>query len=359
MAKNLFKIKATIASVVGWGFIFLSPLLYFEPAELSFVRYQQYAIIPVFLFLLFYLNYYLLLPHYTRNRKSCFILINLFLVLFMGALIHVWMVWTDHFTHANLFPMKSVLPGSPAEWKVTFLFYIKNILALSAASGISSAIYFSLKWMKTDQKRRTLEIQQAETELENLKTKLSPHFLLNTLNNIYALTAFDTEKAQQAILQLSKLLRHILYENLCPTVSLKDEMEFVNNYIELMKIRQADNIEVTTDYDYPPSNEIQIAPLIEIPLIENAFKHGISTTQKSFIHIKVCADEERIIFEITNSNYPQTDEDKHGFGIGLKQVKTRLELLYHGKYEWTSHINKNNNTYSTKIILYDTKLRNH
>lgn len=356
--KNRPKAKRILASVVAWGFVFLSPLLYIEPSKFTFVKYEQYAVIPVLLFSLFYLNYCLLLPHYRHAHRHRFLLINIVLILFMGFVIHVWMVCKDPVARMSVYHMKSIIPSGPTEWKITLLFYIKNIMALAAASGISSAMFFSIKWTNIGKQHRMLLIQQAESELENLKTKISPHFLLNTLNNIYALTAIDIGKAQNAIMQLSKLMRYILYENQDPVVSLKSEMEFVKNYIELMKIRLAGNVEVTTEYDYPQNDTIHIAPLLEIPLIENAFKHGISPTRKSFIHIAVHADESQIEFEIKNSNYPKTDPERQGHGIGLRQVKTRLDLIYPGKYDWTTNIDNNSNIYMTKMIIYDTKLRN-
>ena len=198
-----------------------------------------------------------------------------------------------------------------------------------------------------------------KAELINLRQQVNPHFLLNTLNNIYALTAFDTEKAQKAIIDLSKMLRHILYDYQQPYVSLKEEVEFLNNYIELMMIRLPDNVDIKRECNLPEPCNIQVAPMIFISLLENAFKHGISPSHKNFIHILLDANDERIVFAIENSHHPKTKEERSGHGIGLKQVERRLELAYPGKYQWKKKYDSKMNIYSSKIIIYDTKLYNH
>ncbi len=147
------------------------------------------------------------------------------------------------------------------------------------------------------------------------------HFLLNTMNNIYALTAFDTEKAQKAIIDLSKMLRHILYDYQQPYVNLKEEAEFLQNYVELMMIRIPDNVEITRECNIPDSCRILVAPMIFISLLENAFKHGISPGHRNFIHISLEADSKRVVFSIQNSNYPRGEAERNRHGIGLKQVE--------------------------------------
>ncbi len=136
--------------------------------------------------------------------------------------------------------------------------------------------------------RKEAERNRTEAELKNLRNQLNPHFLLNTLNNIYALIAFDTDKAQQAVQELSKLLRYVLYDNQQTYVPLGKETDFIRNYIELMRIRLSSNVQMTTQIDILPDSQTLIAPLIFISLIENAFKHGISPTERSFIQYPSC-----------------------------------------------------------------------
>ena len=167
--------------------------------------------------------------------------------------------------------------------------------------------------------------------LKNLRNQLNPHFLLNTLNNMYALIAFDSDKAQQAVQELSKLLRYVLYDNQQTYVPLCKEVDFIRNYIELMRIRLSSNVKMTTQFDIQPDSQTLIAPLIFISLIENAFKHGISPTETSFISIRISDSNKEVICEIRNSNHPKTMEDKSGSGVGLEQVSRRLEILYPGE----------------------------
>ena len=180
---------------------------------------------------------------------------------------------------------------------------------------------------------------------------MNPHFLLNTLNNIYALIAFDTDKAQQAVQELSRLLRHVLYDNQQTFVSLGKEMDFIRNYIELMRIRLSSNVVVETNIDISPDNRTEIAPLIFISLIENAFKHGISPTEPSFIRIAFSESNGEVRCEITNSYHPKAETDKSGSGIGLEQVSKRLELIYPGRYQWQHEVSKDKKEYSSRLVI--------
>lgn len=154
------------------------------------------------------------------------------------------------------------------------------------------------------------------------------------------------------------MLRHILYDNQQEFVNLNDEAAFIESYINLMRIRVAKTCDISVNVDIPNPCEIKVAPLIFISLIENAFKHGIAATGKSFIKISINADNSHIECDIENSNHPKEQSDRSGHGIGLEQVARRLELSYNGKYTWENGTRDNNSIYYSKIIIYDTKLRN-
>ena len=146
-----------------------------------------------------------------------------------------------------------------------------------------AAIRLSMRWKQNESALKAAEKSRMEAELKNLRNQLNPHFLLNTLNNIYALIAFDADKAQQAVQELSRLLRHVLYDNQQNLVPLNKEMDFIRNYIALMRIRLAANVTVETHFDIGPENRTEIAPLIFIPFLTNAFKKGILPTAPSLI----------------------------------------------------------------------------
>jgi LytS/YehU family sensor histidine kinase len=159
--------------------------------------------------------------------------------------------------------------------------------------------------------------------------------------------------------ELSKLLRHALYDNQKKFVPLYKEVEFIENYIELMKIRVTNNVKISTNIDIDENDSTPIAPLIFISLIENAFKHGISQSGDGEISLVMKNNEDNIICEIVNTNYPKRDNDKSGSGIGLEQVDKRLELMYPGRYKWEKGVDKETNKYYSKITLYnENKMRN-
>ncbi len=308
------------------------------------------SMVPLSIMAVFYANYLWLAPRYFAiGNKKMFFVANGIIILVVGIGLHIWM----DITH-QVFDKR---PPGPSPSNAMFVFMIlRNMFNLAVSAAIATTIQLSMRWQASENARREAEAARTDAELKNLRSQVNPHFLLNTLNNIYALTEFSPHKAQEAIQELSKLLRHILYDNQQEFVTLKSEVQFLANYINLMKIRLATNVEVKFNATLPDSCDVMIAPLIFMSLIENAFKHGVSSTATSFIHICIAADENTITCNIENSNYPKDNQDRSGHGIGLKYVDTRLRLLYPGKYEWSKGIDEERNVYHSKITIYDTKL---
>jgi LytS/YehU family sensor histidine kinase len=289
--------------------------------------------------IVFYINYLYLIDRLLYKQKTKeFIIINLLLVIGMASLMY--------FTHD--FIMSLNLDGRPMRRRrryssLPYVFIGRNLLSLALVVGLSVAIKMSARWAMVESERKELEKAKTEAELKNLKSQINPHFLLNTLNNIYALIEFNPPKAQTAVEELSKLLRHLLYDNNETFVPLMSEVEFIKNYIELMRIRLSKNITLTTTLEISPNSATQIAPLIYISLIENAFKHGVSGNKNSFIDIQLKENPNGIVeFICKNSYFPKSDTDKSGSGIGLNQVKRRLELLYPDRHTWNQKIEQNN-----------------
>ena len=227
---------------------------------------------------------------------------------------------------------------------------------LAFVAGLSTAIRVSLRWRLTEERLVQAEREKTEAELKNLKNQLNPHFLLNTLNNIYALIAFDGARAQEAVRELGKMLRYVLYENQSAKVLLEKELDFIENYISLMRIRLSKSVEVNVRLD-AGERPIEISPLIFISLIENAFKHGVSPTEASFISISICGCADgSVVCEIQNSNFPKNETDKSGSGIGLMQVQQRLELVYPGHYEWNQGISDDGKSYRSVLTIQTSAL---
>ena len=218
-------------------------------------------------------------------------------------------------------------------------------------AGVALALRLSREWAASEAARREAELGRTAPELENLRGQISPHFLLNTLNNIYALTAFDAAKAQHAIEELSRMLRYLLYENRDETVSLEREMSFLRSYVELMRLRLPARVEVKADFRAPGSDCIsRVVPLLFIPLVENAFKHGVHPTEPSFIHISLHSDSEAVYFSCCNSNYPAPPREDGG-GVGLELVKRRLALAYPERHDWHYGPDASGRIYSCTLTI--------
>jgi LytS/YehU family sensor histidine kinase len=186
---------------------------------------------------------------------------------------------------------------------------------------------------QTEKLQKELEKEKLNSELAFLKNQISPHFFFNTLNNIYSLISINAEDSQKAILRLSKMMRYLLYDSEHGNTKLSNEIDFMNNYIDLMKLRMTSKIILTVSF--PEKYEDRsIPPLIFIPFIENAFKHGISNREKSFIVINMTTEKDSILFRCANSLIKTREEsDPSQSGIGLENVSKRLNLLFPEKHE--------------------------
>ena len=333
---------AGLCHIALWAFMFLSPLTFWRGTGFKFTQYLMYCMQPAMLMIVFYLNYLYLAPKFFVAGKHRYdLLINLVLITTLGIILHYWNDYAN-----ELYGVHALVDDTLND--VTNI--LRDCLNLAIFAAGSTALALARKWVTADQKLKESEAARAQSELKNLRSQIKPHFLLNTLNNIYALTAIDQSRAQDAIQQLSRMLRHLLYDNQESEVSLTDEMEFMENYIKLMQIRLSNNVEVTF-HRQASLPGIKVAPLIFISLIENAFKHGVSPTEPSFVHISISATAHEITCQIENSNHPKSTEDRSGHGIGLSQVQRRLDLAYPGRYTWERGTNKEGNIYTSTIHI--------
>ena len=182
-----------------------------------------------------------------------------------------------------------------------------------------------------------------------LKNQINPHFLFNTLNNISSLAQIDSDGTQEAIMQLSDLLRYAMYETNKPKVQLDGEVEFMRNYIELMKLRCNEKTTVRAQFDITDVQS-EVAPLLFISLVENAFKHGMDSNAPATIDISLKQQDGTLVFNCDNTNNPKPTKDRSGSGIGLENTRRRLDLLYPGRYTWEQTITPEN-IYHVKINI--------
>ena len=255
----------------------------------------------------------------------------------------------------NLPPKPDGAPPIMLQEKLTKIFVA--LLMMGANLGIMQ--YF--KQRRRDDEMKELERQKLQQELEYLKYQINPHFFMNTLNNIHALVDIDPEKAKSTIIELSRLMRYVLYESSKPTVLLSKEFDFLKQYITLMRLRYTDRvaIEVSMPEDVPG---VEVPPLLFISFIENAFKHGVSYEQHSFVRVKMQLQDGYLNFTCENSQLPKDKrdgaKDPHS-GIGLENVRKRLKLIYGNKYFFLTNDKEDKYEVSLKIpVNDDTMLSN-
>ena len=331
--------------VVFWAYMFLSPMQYLRGTGIPLVQYLMNCMSPLLLMVVFYVNYFWLTPKYfVKGKHRYFLIINTFMVFGFALLLYYWM----DFTH-EMFQTSPTPRRTPDSLDI-FLIFVRDTVNFIIFATAATCIKLAQQWYWAEKALKDADAARIDAELSNLRNQINPHFLLNTLNNIYALTAFDTQKAQESIQELSKMLRHILYDYQEPRVPLQDETEFIDNYVKLMRIRLPNSVEVVSKF-HVLDKQADVAPMIFISLVENAFKHGVSPTEPSFIHITIEGDRKHVICDIKNSNYPKTEGDHSGHGIGLQQVQRRLELSYYQQYTWEYGVSPDGKTFHSRILI--------
>ena len=295
------------------------------------------------LFILYGLNYYLLVPLFLqRGRQKWFYLIN-FLLIVCWNLVHFYPRGDFRFPREAIDQF-----GTRGMWAffagVILASLFRQLLRILLAVGIRHIMRTNELEIQFEEERR----KTAEAELTWLKHQLNPHFLFNTLNNISSLTQIDPDRAQESIGQLSDLLRYALYDSESEKVQLSAEMEFMDNYIDLMALRCNERTTVEKDLQVP-SRPVEVAPLLFISLVENAFKHGVNARYPSFVRIAMWVEGDSLVFTSDNSRFVKQGTDRIGSGIGLENMKRRLELLYPGRYTYEQTVSED--AYHVKVTL--------
>ncbi len=223
-------------------------------------------------------------------------------------------------------------PDGPKKPSLLML-YINSLIISFLVLVASIAFKMISKWLSEERLRKDVEKEQLKTELALLRHQVSPHFFMNTLNNIHALIDINTETAKESVLRLSTLMRYLLYETTLGHSSLKKELEFIESYISLMKLRFTDKVSVTCEIPAVVP-DIQIPAMLFVSFIENAFKHGVSYRHQSYIQFSIAIANEQIICLIRNSKHNdlQKTEKKYS-GIGMQNVKKSLDLLFADNYQ--------------------------
>ncbi len=269
-----------------------------------------------------YLNVYYLMPKYVYNKK--YITYTLFV---LGSLLIMLLVkfnLTYYLVSTNVMPEATEVVNT-----LTLNYAITTMLGELYVVSFVTAIKITTDWLRETNKLHNLEKRQLTTELKFLRSQVSPHFFFNTLNNIYSLTLEKSDKAPEVVLKLSELMRYFLYTSNKPKQDLKKEIDSIQNYIDLERIRFDDTLEINMELSGNLEDK-KIAPMLLIPFIENCFKHGASQNiGKMHIDVDIKVEEDTLFFKVSNTipKKRKVSFPKKG-GIGLSNVKKRLELGY-------------------------------
>lgn len=353
---------AILMHILGWVIIVLIPryLLNAFGAGSDDHFLNQFYFNTAIYGTLFYLNYLWLVPKFfLNNRKLLYFLLTIGIILGLYTI----MAYVNDRVFADpererwiakvfqeLAKDKNEVQPPIREFKIYNYFYTSVLVC-----GFSMGLSVLEKLTQNEKVRKELEREKLNSELAFLKSQVSPHFFFNTLNNIYSLIGIDTDEAQGAVLKLSKLMRYLLYDSDDGNSRLTDEINFMNNYIDLMKLRISNKVELHVEMpDRVP--EIRIPPLLFIAFVENAFKHGISYREHSFIEVTMKIDGDKLYFSTRNSlgKNSAEGETKHS-GIGLENVKKRLTLLYPQAHELS--ISRTNTEFGVKLEIDYKKAR--
>lgn len=271
------------------------------------------------LFFLVYVNLGLMVPKLLQKRRFILYLLS------VPAL-----VFATYGLHELTFEI--LLPALPTEYYMVSFTDWEVLVTIFVIYFVFTTL---LKLSKSWYLLQKVEKEKLAIELNSLKTQVNPHFLFNSLNSIYSLSLAKSEQTPETVLELSNLLRYMLYEVGDDTVDLGKELEMMESYVELQKLRADESTEVTFKVTGEPSG-IKAAPLLFFPLIENSFKHGVKgVSDQAYVHILLAAGEEAIHFEIENNKGQVDDVEQGQFGgIGLENVKRRLSLIYPGKHSF-------------------------
>ena len=274
---------------------------------------------------LFYINYLILIPQFIKKKKKYVWYLVFFLLLIASSALLKTVVAV-----LNPKDLMEYTVGLKKKSVPVNTYFIAEVFICGFFLVSSCIIKFAADWFATESIQRSLESQRSEMELQFLKSQLNPHFLFNSLNNIYSLAYQKSDKTADAIMKLSEIMRYMIYESNTPTVALSKEVDYLTNYIELQKIRFKDGayIELTLNGEI---DDQKIVPLMLISFVENAFKHGVVTDPKEPVKINIIANQKILHFSVINKKNQQ-NKDAQG-GIGLTNVERRLQLVYPDRYK--------------------------
>jgi two-component system, LytTR family, sensor kinase len=323
-----------IIHMAAWACFLTLPFVFYpRPRDFSFFTgayFSTYFILNNALLIAFYyLNVYLIIPRLLDHKKfASYTLIILATLIFFGCFPRIY-----HFFFGNLMPPNpGPRPGPPNAARVRPLVSAGNIAVFLLVFVFSTGIKVINQWLRSEQRNKEIANEKLKAELSFLKAQINPHFLFNTLNNIYALASDRSEHTAPAVMKLSNIMRYVLSEARNDMVPLEKEIQFTTHFIELQKMRLTDKTSIDFTINGDPMGR-QIVPLLLLPFVENAFKYGISTREWSPIRILLEIKKDSLYFSVTNNKHINTLlKVTDNTGIGISNTKRRLDLMYADRY---------------------------
>ena len=274
-----------------------------------------------------------------KHRYVWYLVVNLLTITAVFSLVAIYEKYAPYDTEPYILNGKASFTDLAIYWNILLGFFM---------TGLNMGIKLLYRSLRDEQQMEELKRQNLQAEMDYLRYQINPHFFMNTLNNIHALIDIDTEYAKSAVIELSKMMRYVLYESGSETISLKKDIQFIENYIELMRIRYDSSIDICLDYPATIPNKVAIPPLLLIVFVENAFKHGVSYNHASFIHIRIGYRDDAVTAVISNSRHEKSRPGTTG--IGLETDKKRLALIYQDNYT-LSIDDSDPAVYTVKLII--------
>lgn len=343
------RIEKWMPHFVGLLLFLILPLFVFtrDNEKAVYWMYSYYYQL-AFMIVAFYVNYLVIVPRFFFSKRRVYFFVILFL--FAVILLATWQYFYGFFQLDNLRPDNSLQAGNirPRGRFGLHPKIVDNFFLLLIVLGFSSGMAIIQRLKMNEMTQKEIEKVSVDSELAFLKNQISPHFFFNALNNIYGLIAIDSNKAQQAVEKLSGLMRYLIYESNIETIELHKEFDFTLKYIELMRQRLSSKIKLDVDIskDIP---EAQIPPLLFIPFVENAFKHGISYRENSYISVLLKTEGNKVVFECENSIPTTREQNNDNGGVGIVNIKKRLDLIYGNSF--TLDISKAENEYHVQLTI--------
>jgi len=326
-----YRILRHLILIILLGALFYTSKTEFSDPLSTYVKVSSFLI----LLSLFYINMYWLVPKLLFKDS--------YLGYFLGNIVLSIMVVLLATIVKHFIVTHSKQPGYPKDESNLFVFYFLFAMLI----GASAAIKLFQRWIAASQRINELETATIQSELENLKKQINPHFLFNTLNNANVLTKKDPEKASQVLMKLSDLLRYQLYDSVRAKIFLTADIHFLEDFLNLEKIRR-DNFDFTITQDGSLQG-LEVPPLLFITFVENAVKHNIDAEERSFVYVFFAIEEEELHFRCINSK-PKIKVKRDGSGgLGLANVKRRLELIYPDRHDL--QVTDNVETFNVHLII--------